>query len=158
MHATLPLMLASAEAEVPLIDIDHTLWIQLGLFLVLLAFLTRFVFRPYLKLRDAREASMAGARREAGQLDETAAARLRDYEARLEQARARGAEEGARLHAEGAAREAQVVAAARTETAAALETARASLGAQAVTLRAAMKPRAAELAGAIVTKLVGRPL
>jgi hypothetical protein len=49
----------------PLIDIDHTVWIQLLLF-VLVAFVsTRLLFRPYLKVRDARTAGIEGARDEA---------------------------------------------------------------------------------------------
>jgi F-type H+-transporting ATPase subunit b len=150
------LLAAASEQEVPLIDIDNTLWIQLGLFLLLLFFLTRVVFRPYLKLRDARAASMEGAREEARAMSSEAVARLADYDARLAQARQRGADERARVHAEGTAREAEVLAAARAESQRSLDAARAALAAQAGTLRGEMKPRVSEIATAMAGKLLGR--
>jgi F-type H+-transporting ATPase subunit b len=156
MYGILSLLVAASEPEVPLIDIDSTLWIQLALFLLLLAFLSRVVFRPYLRLRDAREANMEGGRKEARALSEEAATRLHEYESRLAQARQRGADERARIHAEGVAREAEILAAARAEAQKGLDVARGALAAQAGTLRAEMKPRAGEIATAIATKLVGR--
>jgi F-type H+-transporting ATPase subunit b len=155
MHATITLLLA-AEQEVPLIDIDHTLWIQLGLFLLLLLFLSRVVFRPYLRLRDARGAAMEGARVKAREMQEQAARELADFEVRLNQARHRGAEERMRIQSEGAAREGAVLTAAREEAARVLDTSRAALEAQARTLRAHVRPHVIELATAVAAKLLGR--
>jgi F-type H+-transporting ATPase subunit b len=156
MHGTLALLVAASEQEVPLIDIDNTLWLQLGLFLLLLVFLSRVVFRPYLKLRDAREANMAGARAKAKAAGEEAQRLIVEYDERLNAARQRGADEADRIHAESREREARYLSAARAEAQAALDKARDSLAAQAGTLRTQMRPRAIEIASVIATKLLGR--
>jgi F0F1-type ATP synthase membrane subunit b/b' len=100
MYGALALALAAAEHDVPLIDIDHTLWIQLGIFLLLMIFLSKVVFGPYLKLKDAREKGIEGARSQAKEMQHGADERVADYEARLLQAKQRGAEERARLRAD----------------------------------------------------------
>jgi F-type H+-transporting ATPase subunit b len=149
---------AAASGDVPLIDIDNTLWIQLVLFLIAMAFLTKAVFKPYLRLRDAREKGIEGARAEAKAMQEGAGARVGDYDARLQQARQRGAEERARLRTEGTEREREILTRAREEAARSVEAARASLQQQATTLRAELKPRVGELATAMAKKLLGREL
>lgn len=155
MVGTMALALAASD-DVPLIDIDHTLWIQLGIFLVLMLFLSKAVFKPYLKLRAARDEGIAGARNAAKTMQRDAEARVADYDARLQVARQRGVEEKARLRAEGAEREREVLGLARTETERAVEQARASLQQQATKLRADMAPRVSELAAAMAKKLLGR--
>jgi F-type H+-transporting ATPase subunit b len=156
MYGVLALAVAAAEEDVPLIDVDHTLWIQLGIFLLLMIFLTKVVFGPYLKLREAREKGIEGARGEAKKMQHGADERVADYEGRLLQAKQRGAEEKARLRAEGADRERDVVGRAREETTKTIEAARAKLQQETVKLRADMVPRVSELATAVARKMLGR--
>jgi hypothetical protein len=86
-HATAALqMLASGGA---LIDIDSTLFIQLGLFALFAFVATRALFRPYLRMREEREAGIEGARALATRLGAEADARLQDYQDKLAAARAR---------------------------------------------------------------------
>ena len=155
MYGALALAVAASD-DVPLIDVDHTLWIQLGIFLILMLFLSKFVFGPYLKLREAREKGIEGARAEARTMQDGAAERIADYEARLLQAKQRGAEERARLRAEGADREHDILSRTRGETSRSVEAARASLQQEAARLRADMAPRVGELAAAMARKLLGR--
>ncbi|MBI5477978.1 MAG: ATP synthase F0 subunit B [Deltaproteobacteria bacterium] len=155
MYGALALAVAASD-DVPLIDIDHTLWIQLGIFLLLLLFLSKVVFGPYLKLREAREKGIEGARGEAKNMQQGAAERVADYVARLLQAKQRGAEGRARLRAEGADREREVLTLARTETTRSVDAARASLQQEATKLRAEMASRVGELAAAVARKLLGR--
>jgi F-type H+-transporting ATPase subunit b len=155
MYGALALAVAASE-DVPLIDLDHTLWIQLGLFLILMLFLSKVVFGPYLRLKDAREKGIDGARAEAKSMQQGAAERVADYDARLLQAKQRGADEKARLRAEGADREREILAAARAETTRSVEAARASLQQEARKLRADLQPRVGELATAMARKLLGR--
>jgi F-type H+-transporting ATPase subunit b len=155
MYAAL-VVAAAASDDVPLIDLDHTLWIQLGIFLLLMLFLSKVVFGPYLKLKDAREKGIEGARGEAKEMQQGAAERVADYEARLLQAKQRGGEERARLGAEGANRERDILTLARAETSRSIEAARASLHQEAVKLRADMAPRVGDLAAAVARKLLGR--
>jgi F-type H+-transporting ATPase subunit b len=155
MQSLLSLALAASEDQ-PLIDIDYTVFVQLALFLLVMWFLTAAVFRPYLRLREARGAGMEGARAEAKTMQQEAQKKLADYEQRLVAARKRGAEERARLRAEGTDREQQVLAAARAETARALEASRTRLHTEGARVQAEMQPRIREIAGTIARKLLGR--
>ncbi len=110
------LSIAHEETTPPLIDVDGTLFVQFGLFVIMLIVLSRFLFRPYLKMRDARHKGIEGAREEASSMQERARETNADYDAKLTKARLRGAEERARLRGEGAIYERQVLGAARDES------------------------------------------
>src|SRR5437899_2192436 len=113
--ATLWIATAPEEAAPPLIDLDWTVLIQLGLFLLMLAALWRLLFKPYLALRDARDAGIGGARKQASEMVHRADELAETYEQKMHHAKLRGAEERARLRSEGAAEERQLLGAARDE-------------------------------------------
>src|SRR6476620_2901330 len=92
------LLTAAAEEEsAPLIDVDGTLFIQFGLFLIMLFILSRYLFRPYLAMKDERGKGREGARHEAHEMESRAGKMVSDYDAKLTRARQRGAEEKTRL-------------------------------------------------------------
>ena len=86
------MVLASApqSAEPELLDLDGTAFIALGIFLVTLLVLWQFLWKPYLRVRDERVARTEGARAQAGELDQLAAARIVKVEAALAEARPAG--------------------------------------------------------------------
>lgn len=147
---------AQPEAQPPLIDLDGTAFIQFGLFLVMLLVLSRLVFRPYLKLREARHAGIEGAREEAHKMEERARQVGADYDAQLTRARLRGAEERQRLRTEGAVYERQVLGAARDEAQKALEAARSKIGREAQEAHAKLQAESTALAKQIAHKILGR--
>jgi F-type H+-transporting ATPase subunit b len=150
------LIATQEEATPPLIDVDGTLFVQFALFLIMLAVLSRSLFRPYLKLRDERHKSIEGAREEAGKMQERARGVNADYDAKLTRARQRGAEERQRLRAEGAIHERQVLGAARDEAHKALTEARTRIGAEAESARELLTKESTVLARQIVKKILGR--
>src|SRR5437868_856363 len=95
--ATLLVAETAAEGPPPLIDIDGTLFLQFVIFLVTLIILTRWLFGPYLALRDARERGIGGAKQVAKETEARAASTLANYESRLAQSKRRGVEERIRL-------------------------------------------------------------
>jgi F-type H+-transporting ATPase subunit b len=150
------LLIAREEAPPPLIDVDGTLFIQFGLFLVMLLVLSRVLFRPYLKMRDARHKNIEGARQEAVGMQEKARQVSADYDAKLTRARQRGAEERQRLRAEGAVHERQVLGAARDEAHKSLDAARARIRSEAGAANTQLQAQSGALARQIVTKVLGR--
>lgn len=66
--------------ESPALDLDVTLFIQLGIFLLLMVALYRFVLVPYFHAYDAREALTKGAQEEAKALEADAARSKESYE------------------------------------------------------------------------------
>jgi F-type H+-transporting ATPase subunit b len=150
------LTVATEEGPPPLIDVDGTLLIQFALFLIMLLILSRALFRPYLKLRDARHKGIEGARQEAHGMDDRVHGIIADYDAKLSAAKLRGNEERQRLRTEGAAHERQVLGRARDEAQRALEGARGKISSEANAARTKLEAESTSLAGEIVKKILGR--
>ncbi len=66
--------------ESPTLDLDITLIIQFGIFILLLLALRKFVLIPYLRAYDQREALTKGAQEEAQALQEAAAKAQAEYD------------------------------------------------------------------------------
>jgi len=153
-----PVMLRAVAAggTHPLIDLDGTVFIQLGLFLILAFFATNLLFKPYLKMREERSAGIEGARREAVDLESEAESRRADYEKRMAEARERALEEQRKVRSEAAAHQREVTEKAREQSAEALATAHAKVATESAKAREELLPRADALAQDIVQKLLGR--
>ena len=149
-------LVLAEEAAPPFIDLDNTLFVQLGLFLLTLFVLSRALFGPYLKMRAAREQGIGGARAEAGKMGEQARAIVEDYDQKLVAAKRRGADERNKLQQEATARERELVGKARAESLTALEAARKQIAADTQTSRAALATEAAGLARKVASKALGR--
>lgn len=151
-----PSVLLTVGAEQPLIDLDWTLLVQLGLFGLTALVATRLLFRPYLAMREERSAGMEGARQEAERLSAEADTQMADYEARLTSARQKAQEERRKLRAEAAREQAALTDRAREEAGKTVADAHAQLERETTTARDELMPRADKLAGEIATKLLGR--
>jgi F-type H+-transporting ATPase subunit b len=81
------LLLASAAA--PVVDIDGTIFIQAGIFLLLMAILHPLLFKPWLATRARREHAIEGTLLAATELRVEAERIGVDYESRLADARGR---------------------------------------------------------------------
>jgi F-type H+-transporting ATPase subunit b len=145
-----------ALAAHPLIDIDSTVFIQFGLFLVLYWMANKWLFQPYLALRQRRKDGIEGARAEAERMSASADAKLVDYEKQLAIARAKGNEEGRKVRAAAAAHEKEVTDAARVAAQHALDAAHATLRGQTDAARAELMPQADAIGRQIASRLLGR--
>ena len=150
------LLTAAAGAEHPLIDLDFTVFVQLALFAITAFVASRFLFRPYLQMRDDRSAGIEGARDEASRMSAQADAQLTDYEAKLAQARGRAEDERRKLRAEAATHEREVLDKTRADALDAQEQAHSTIATQADAARGELKPRAEQIARQLATKLLGR--
>jgi F-type H+-transporting ATPase subunit b len=144
------------EAAPPLIDLDGTFFVQLGLFVLTLFVLSRTLFGPYLKMRADRERGIGGARAEAQKMGEQARSIVEDYDQKLTAAKRRGAEERNKLQKEATARERELVGKARSDAQSTLEAARKKIAADTETGRAAMTTEATQLARKVASKALGR--
>jgi F0F1-type ATP synthase membrane subunit b/b' len=157
---TSPLLLLAAEApqshEPQLIDLDGTAVIQLGLFLLLMAVLRQFLWKPYLKVRGERTTRVDGYREEAARLEAEAAARLAKAEAALSEARRIGAGERAEARAVAQRRENELLAAANASAQKTLADARARVTATLQTERTKLQQTASEVGLQAARKILGR--
>jgi F-type H+-transporting ATPase subunit b len=144
------------EAAQPLIDIDGTVFVELTLFLVMLAILQVFVFKPFLRARAEREDRIEGERRRAQEMDEAARAKVAQLEEQLEAAKARGV--GMRDQARGAAaqREREILDRARAEVARMIEDSRKAAAQAEQAARARLTISAEEWARKLASRILGR--
>jgi len=140
----------------PLIDVDLTVLVQFVLFLVLFVIANRWLFQPYLQLRERRKAGIEGARAEAGRMTAEADAKLADYEKQLVVARDRANEEGRKVRLEAAAHEREVTDKARAEAQKAIDEAQGKMRADTAAARGQLMPQAETLARSMAAKLLGR--
>ena len=149
---------APQSPEPQLLDVDGTVFVMLGLFLVVMFVLTRWLWRPYLRVKEERVSRVDGYRAEAGRLQSEAAARLARVEAQLAEARRAGSAQRASARVEAQQREQRMVADAQSSAQKALAEARARLAAAYATERGNLQARAAVLGAEITEKVLGRPV
>lgn len=89
--------------------------IQMVIFVLVYMTLARFVFGPILKIFAERDQRMTGDREEAKHLVERAEGRIREYEERVEKAKAEGKNLKGNLLRDAAQRERDILSAAREE-------------------------------------------
>lgn len=138
------------------VDLDSSLFVQLGLFFVLLLVLKPTLFDPMMRLFEEREKRIDGTRREAAKEDERSAKALAKYEAMLAKAREAGSAERDALRNDGLKNEVDILAAVRTSTTATLEQGRAGIAREAQEARSRLKGDALVLAREIASRVLER--
>ena len=142
--------------ERPLINVDITLLLNLGVWLVLFFLLRATLWKPMLALIDAREAGTAGARDEAARLDAAGKALRGSLDEQLAAARSSAAKAREALRAEGTRTEVALLGKAREEVNAAVEKQRADIAAQRVKLHGEVMTMVPELAQGIAARVLRR--
>lgn len=137
-------------------EVNATFLLQLALILLLLAWLSNFLFKPFLHLYDERERRIEGAAEEAKQLRAGA-----DEKAVLVANRLKAAQDEARiilreLREQGAAKERSIIDDARTSTQLRLDGARTELRTATQNARKQLHEDAKSMAEEIVQKVLNR--
>ena len=154
--------LAQATARAPeasqqqLLDVDGTLFLNLGLFLVAMFVLTQLLWKPYLRVRAQRTSRIEGEKETARRLESEAAARLSRVDAELAEARRAGSAERTRVRNEAQKREQQVLATAQASAQKTLVEARARVETAMTRERASLAARAEVLGREAAEKVLGR--
>jgi len=139
-----------------MIHIDHTVFIQIILFLVLWFLLNKLLFRPYLRLLEERERRTEGVKHETATLEDEGERLRAQYEERIAQA-----EQAGSMAKEGILREAreqrqEVLDQAREEAARTLEEVRQEVLAQIQKERELAASEGAAIAQEMANKILGR--
>jgi len=140
----------------PILDVDLTLLIYIGLFFVLFFILRAFVFRPIMALFDARERSIDGAKREARQLEKDAEAKLERFEEQMAKMRREAGAERDQMRVEASKRERALLEEVKAETEAMVADAEAKMAEEAARVRGEIAAQTPALARQIASKLLGR--
>jgi F-type H+-transporting ATPase subunit b len=148
------LLLASAAA--PVVDIDGTIFIQAGIFLLLMAILHPLLFKPWLATRARREHAIEGTVAAANHVRGEAERISAEYESRLTDARGRaGAVRSEAVKAAESDRQ-RLLAETRTAANVELQGLRDRLSFESNAARTTLASRVDELAVDIATRILGR--
>jgi F-type H+-transporting ATPase subunit b len=150
------LLLRAEEAPPPLIDLDGTILVQLGFFLLLWIVLWKFLFQPFLKVRDDRAQGIEGSRKQAADMEAQAREAVKRYDEAFNRAKLRGAEERQKLRTEAAAHERQVLGVAREESQRALTAARGKISTDAGKAKQQLDTQASAIAKQVASRILGR--
>ena len=160
VSSSIYLVLAATGApeahEQQLLDVDGTVLLQFGLFLVAMYALTQLLWKPYLRIRQERGARVEGFKEEAKRMDSDAAARYAKVEAQLAEARRVGSAERARVRVAAQKREHEVIAAAQAAAQQTLSEARGRVDTALAGERANLAARAEQLGQQAAEKVLGR--
>jgi len=137
-------------------DLDLTLVIQLGLFLLVLVGLNRLLFAPLLTIIEGRAQRMTGLRHVIEQLRHGTNADREVYDGRLREARDAGQREREGLVGTGREEERRLLAAVRAEIARALNEAREQIGRAELEAKKSLGSDTEQLARSLVEKVLGR--
>ncbi|RAL20246.1 hypothetical protein DL240_17855 [Lujinxingia litoralis] len=149
LSPTSPLLIAAVA-----IDIDGTIFVQMGAFLLVFVILNFVLIKPYLKTLEAREDSVEGSTEEAGEMDAQAAVLRASYDDKLSAARRDAQDVRESLRNQGLAEQDDILEEVRAELHAKLDEERAQIDARVESARAEINDRAQALADAMVQKVL----
>jgi len=144
------------EHAQPIIDLDNTVLVQFGLFLLMMIILHYLLFKPYLRARLEREDRIDGERKRARDMEEAAKSKISDFEGKLEKAKQAGVGLRETARKDAATREKQILDSARTESARQVETQRAAIAANGESVRSKLRAGAQDWARRLASRILGR--
>ncbi|HEU5394368.1 MAG TPA: F0F1 ATP synthase subunit B [Candidatus Methylomirabilis sp.] len=159
-----PELLAAAAAEgvaehkPGIINIDKTLLLQLVNFLILVAILYKFLFKPLTAFMAQRADGIRRSLSEAEEARQAAARTMEEYSARLVAAQKESEAVRARMEQEVAGERQRLLKESREEATRLLEAARVQIAQEVKKAKAALREEAASLSVAAAEKLLGRTL
>jgi F-type H+-transporting ATPase subunit b len=136
-------------------EINATLLVQIVLFLLLLAWLSRFLFAPLLRLFDERERRIEGAREEAARLSQNAHEKLAQVEERIRLAQKEARQVLAELKAEGAEYQRRILDAAKQEARQKSEQAQAQLVVEVQRVKTELRHQVGSLSELVLSQFLG---
>jgi F-type H+-transporting ATPase subunit b len=143
-------------SEGSIVDLDGTIWIQLGTFAIAFILFRPLIFRPMIALFETRENAIEGAKVEALRLQDEAAAESEEFDEERRRLRLQAGEERDRLRAEGKRLERTVLDRVREETNRQLAEADTKLESEAARLRTDLDQGVPALAKQIASKMLSR--
>jgi F-type H+-transporting ATPase subunit b len=138
------------------IDLDATLFVQMGIFFIAFFILKSLVFTPVLALFDAREQAIDGAKAEARRMEQEAADKREHFESELRQVSAAANDEREKLRNEAQRLARQLTEQARQQANSNQKSAKDRLDAEANQVRQQALAEVPTLARQITSKLLGR--
>jgi F-type H+-transporting ATPase subunit b len=146
----------SVLLEGSIVDLDGTVFVQFAMFSIAFVILYALVFKPMVRLLDARDVAIEGSKLEAKHLESEVQQKQATFEAELRRVQTAAGEERERLRAEGQERERSLLDRVRGETQQLVSEGRTRLETEARIARAELIAQRADLAREIASRVLGR--
>lgn len=156
MQATTSALLIASAEQIPVIDVDGTLFIQGGIFLLLLFILKPMLFDPWLKVYERRHQSIEGALKHADELRSQIDQLDSEYDERMTSVRHNAMELRSSARNRAQAESGEIVGAAQSDAQKQLGEARRKLETATSAARGALSGRVEALAREITGRVLGR--
>jgi len=150
---TAPFIFASGGVN---IDFDRTVFVQMGLFVLLMLVLAPVLFRPLLRLFEERENRTEGAREEARAMQEKAATLLARYEDELGRVQQVALAEREKLRTETLRLEAKILEEARVATTKIVDDGRKRVESEMSRMKAELEQQSTVITREIALRVLGR--
>ena len=137
---------------------DYTFFFQLLLFLIVLFSLNSLLFKPVLALLDKRKIATVGTQDEVGHLKEKAEQKLKEYEAKMAQARVAGGQLKDKIKKEGEALAAEKIGQSRKSADEHINQMQSQITQQSLEARLSLGKEAENLAKQFAEELLGRTI
>jgi F-type H+-transporting ATPase subunit b len=141
-----------------MIDINSSLFIQVGLFIFLMLFLNQIFFKPFLKFLEKRREKIEGDEQEAVKLQEEAEQYRLQFEEGLHNGRVQALDEKGRIQEAGAQEGKLMVDTVQQETAGEIPKVKAQIAQESQQALAELEGQRGAMAKEIVEKILGRSL
>ncbi|PLX88863.1 MAG: hypothetical protein C0618_02940 [Desulfuromonas sp.] len=141
-----------------MINLDWTLLLQFLNFFVLLAVLNKLLYRPLLNILEQRRSTIDGSHQKAEDLQVEIEEKMARYQQQLSDAKAAASKERNALKQTALAEESTVLAEANKKAAGRLQEIKSQVAVEADAAGKTLRADAADLAGQIATKVLGRQL
>lgn len=152
------IFLTIASGGGALVDIDGTFFIQLGTFFVMLIFLYAALFRPAIRMIEARRDATLGTKEKAQKMKKEAVSLSDDMEAKIANLRASATEERDEIVEAARREERELLAKAKEESHALVEKAREDMGASGSLVKAQLLKEAESMADIVASRILDRAL
>ncbi|HEX5661003.1 MAG TPA: ATP synthase F0 subunit B [Polyangiales bacterium] len=146
----------SVLLEGSIIDLDGTVFVQFAMFSIAFVILYALVFKPMVRLLDARDVAIEGSKQEAKHLETEVQQKQAQFEAELRRVQTAAGEERERLRGEGQERERALLDRVRVETQQLVAEGKSRLETEARIARAELSAQRNELAREIASRVLGR--
>lgn len=154
MATQLTVILASGS----LVDIDATLFIQLGVFLFMLIVLRTLLFKPVIRLIEARHNATVGTMKTAADLQKAASQLTSDFNAKMEQVRTEAAAERNAILGRAKQNERNVIGEAKEQTERVMTQMRSQANLEMADTLQKLEAETRTMAGLLVEKVLERSL
>jgi F-type H+-transporting ATPase subunit b len=141
-----------------MIDINSSLFIQVGLFIFLMLVLNKIFFQPFLRFLDERHNKISGDEQEAARLQEEAERYRLQFEEGLHTGQLQALEEKGRIQEAGAQEGKQVVDTVQQEVAGEIPKIKAQIAQESQQVLADLQRQQGAMAEEIAEKILGRSL